>query len=321
LSPGALKLLLPDGPLRFLVSDLPLYRDDPYAFDIQLRENNTLMYYRGTTRLLSVRIHENGDIRAVTQADKAYGRYPSSKEAYAGMMREWKLEEANEMAIAFHDYLLKSAEACKNRYYGNRKEGYWQNRLCIDWGLRWQTNQQFMIIDRECVIGFDSEQEKRAFYDPLYRPYNEIRNQLQKEACKIWGKAREKPFGDELDILALDSQNNLVAIELKHGCNPGGIYWGPLQVLAYRDAFKSKLAVVTRGIKKLVEQKVLLGLLPQTALSRLPDDAFPAVKTVLVIGDPNLKSKCWDNLNRVVKELNVSKTDEDRDGLRLITLE
>ena len=39
------------------------------------------------------------------------------------------------------------------------------------------------------------------------------------------------------------------------------------------------------------------------------------------VGDPNRKSKCWDKLDRVVKELNVSKSIDDQDGLRLITLE
>jgi len=310
-----LKALRPKGVLRFLVSDLP--SADPYALDIQLREKDKLYYYHGRTSLLTIKLKVvGGNIKVNATANKAYNKCPEYKE----LMRTWVEVEDNKLRKAFLAYLPSAIDAANPKYYGEGTEGYWQNRLCIDWGLRALPSEKFIIIDRECVIGFVRTQDIDEFYRPLRKPYAEIRNRLQTNESKIFGKVREKPFGDELDMLALDKQKNLVVIELKYGNNLSGICWGPLQVLAYRDAFKSKLVEIAQDIKDLVTQKVSLGLLPRAALSRLPV-AFPSVKAVLAIAKPDFSSLCWNKLNRVIAECKVSQSIEDRENLRLITLE
>lgn len=316
LSPNILKALLPKGVLRFLVSDLP--SDDPYALDIQLREKDKLFYYHGTTSLLTIKLKDvGGNVKINATADKVYSKCPEYKE----LMRTWVQAEDDKLRKAFLDYLPSAIDTANPKCYSKGTEGYWQNRLCIDWGRRALPSEKFIIIDRECVIGFDSEQDIDKFYPPLRKPYAEIRNRLQTNESKIFGIIREKSFGDELDMMALDEQRNLIVIELKYGNNLSGICWGPLQVLAYRDAFKSTLAEIAPDIKELVTQKVSLGLLPPAASSRLPAGAFPKVKAVLAIAKPDLGNCCWDKLNRVISECKVSQSIEDMEDLRLITLE
>lgn len=291
-----------DQPFGFLVNDVPVATDDPAALDIHLREGNKLMYYRGTTRLLTVRItSRKGVFRVRASADKAYGRYPKCRREYAGLMKEWLADDAPAMRSAFLAYLPKAISAAGKQYYGNKKEGYWQNQLCVRFGRNWQPGDPWLIIDRECVLGFDSTKEKDAFYDKARRGYQKIRDTLQKVPNSKWGKPTGKAFGDELDMLALDTAGRLVVIELKHGANGSGIYWGPLQSGFYHEAFSTALAKVEGDIKKLVQQKIGLGLLPSKARTLLSGSALAMGEPVLAIAKPNENSACWDRMGQVLQ--------------------
>lgn len=72
-------LLAEDGELRFLITDVPeLSPDDPYALDIQIREGNKLMYYNGTTRLLTLqfrREYNKAPLTIKASAAAAQGNY------------------------------------------------------------------------------------------------------------------------------------------------------------------------------------------------------------------------------------------------------
>ncbi len=77
---------------------------------------------------------------------------------------------------------------------------------------------------------------------------------------KRFGQEDGKDFGDELDLLAIGPEQQLLAIEPKHGSNASGVCWGSLQVGLYRDAFKNALPYISDAIEALVHPKVSLGL-------------------------------------------------------------
>jgi len=52
------------------------------------------------------------------------------------------------------------------------------------------------------------------------------------------------------------------------------IYWGPLQVSLYKNAFEKSLQYISKDIKDMVKQKIRLGLLPSEAAKRLPVENF-----------------------------------------------
>ncbi|MCY2989371.1 MAG: hypothetical protein NTY19_16065 [Planctomycetota bacterium] len=55
LSDDFLRLLVPGGPLNFLIAGCPQSAvPDHYAVDVQLRAGNTIQYYHGTTSLLRI---------------------------------------------------------------------------------------------------------------------------------------------------------------------------------------------------------------------------------------------------------------------------
>ena len=242
---GYVAALKPGGPLNFLIHDLPLPSDEPFALDIHLREGNEIMYYHGTTRLLVLKLSmTDKKIQYEPSASPTYTGNPLSK-AHFDRLGKFGKSRPEHLKTALHKYLSAVLSIANPRYYSNRKEGYWQNRLCVRFGLDCLPDDDWMIFDRECVLGFDNVPEKKKMLDPIMSRYEKIRNRLQSKNPKRWGqpstaksKILQKSFGDELDILALNKRGDLLAVELKYGSNASGIYWGPLQVCVYRDAFQ-----------------------------------------------------------------------------------
>jgi hypothetical protein len=109
-------------------------------------------------------------------------------------------------------------------------------------------------------------------------------------------------LGNQCDFLAIGPSDELYCIELKHGSNTSGVYWGSLQVAVYATMFREALPSITDDIKAVVRQKVALGLLGKDAIDRLPGDGktFRKVVPVLAIAEPNDKSACWGRLNEVM---------------------
>ena len=300
----AFGLVAPNGPLHFLITDAAGSVDDRYAYDVQIRKSNTLMYYHGTTRVLTVHLATTGrSPRCKLDAAASYRKLGSYREL-AGAM---DTGNTSSMRAAFIHYLSDVVPRTHVRYYRNHKEGYWQNRLCVDFGRHCTAAAPWLVIDRECVIGFGDGNEKRTFYEDKLEAYTDIRDRLQEKDKARWGKPAAKTLGDELDLLAIDSDGQLLAIELKHGSNPGGVYWGPLQVMAYQDAFAQVLPGVSKGIRDLVEQKIKLGLLPQEAGARVAGDRLTCIRPVLAVAEPNPRSSCWRKLGIVLSALECSR--------------
>lgn len=294
--------MLPSGALRFLIDVALENRDDPYALDIQLREGNELMYYHGTTCLLTIRIsNRNSTLDITATAHEAYGQHAECRAEYAALMKTWRITESATLEQAVRFYLPKAIRAADARYYDNKKEGYWQNRLCVRFGPRWRCDDEWLILDRECVLGFDTSGEKTDFYAQAREKFAAFRRQLQDEDSTTWGQITDKGFGDELDLLAIDPAGRLVVLELKHGSNAAGIYWGPLQTYFYGDAFTSVLGEIRDDLLNLAHQKIRLGLLPEAAGSRLGREGLSRVEPVLAIAEPNENSACWDRMDQVLR--------------------
>ncbi len=286
---------LVNGPLRFLISDFSLWNPaDPFALDLQVREGDRLMYYHGTTALLTIG-HDSATGLLDISASSAYAQ----ASGYEDLIRKWRpvhLESSNSL---LPQYLLSAAAMSRDGYYRNREEGYWQNRLCFGFGRNWRPGMDWLIIDREAVVGFGNDAERKSVLEPIQKKYLEVKESLQRGDPAKWGQPNGKGLGNECDYLALGPSGELFCLELKHGANTSGIYWGCLQVAVYRDVFAAALRQITDDIKTLVHQKVTLGLLPREALSRLPQGEFRRVVPVLVIADPNDDSSCWDLLDQV----------------------
>ena len=145
------------GELRFLIDDVPSLSKNPFALDVQIREGNKLMYYHGTTRLLTLTFRKKGEdsvLKITASAAGAYGKYSECGQQYAALMKGWLLSDISGFKPAWQAYLKAAQLGAKDGYFSNQKEGYWQNRLCVESGKQWTPDREWLVIDRECVIGF-----------------------------------------------------------------------------------------------------------------------------------------------------------------------
>ena len=298
-----LPALLPGGAFSFLVTERPV--DDPFALDVQLRERNKIVFYHGMTRLLTVqlRIGANGEVEARAHAATAYGECEGCKEQYRALMKWWAIGEATAFRAALRAYLPAAVAAADPSYYRNRQEGYWQNRLCLRFGRQWTPQDEWLIIDRDCVIGFNNADEQKRFYERTRHAYQGVKDRLQNDDKGAWGEPDGQEFGDELDLLAINRNGDLATIELRHGDSASGIYWAPLQVGVYRDAFEAILSSVRPGIQELVRQKITLGLLPEAAGVRLEVSELKRVEPIVAVAEPRARSSCWQKMRQVVAEM------------------
>ena len=303
LSEDVKRALVKDSAWHFLIADIEGLSVDRFALDIQIREDNEIMYYHGTTRLLSVKFSNNAKTKvwfATASADEAYGGYPECSKEYSSLMKKpWPLKDAIVFKNAWQAYLEAALKGVKPQYYSNKQEGYWQNRLCIQFGPFWTPNDEWLVIDRECVIGFDNTPEKEKHYAEAKQSFSAIKCKLQHDNPAQWGQPDDKSFGDEVDMLAINKSGELVVIELKHGKNTSGIYWGPLQVGTYYQAFKTALLAIKEEIRAVALQKIDLGLLPSSARERVKTATLDLATPVLAIADPKPKSRCWTKMPKV----------------------
>lgn len=310
-----LKLRIP-----FLIQRInSLLPENQYAFDIHLRTNSELMVYHGGTCLLTIGFAEI-EHGKISFKSPSYCKRQGCAEKFSSLatvtsIKEGDIEAVTNLAGEFLVNAVLGEKIVCDRYFKNRKEGYWSNRLSIEYGRNWAPHKEWLIIDREAVLGFKTELQKSAFYNGFRAKVQSVKQALQLSDPKQWGKlvamnegkdeCANFDFGDELDFLAIGPEKQLLCIELKHGSYTSGIYWGPLQASVYRDAFSSQLRNISDSILKIVRQRVSLGLLPQKALERLPEDSFQSVEGILAVADyePNARSTCWQKALTVNSEL------------------
>ena len=285
-----------------ILSLTPECKHNEYAFDIHQRENSKLMVYHGGTHILTMDFSkiESGTIHFISEC---HGNGRGCDEEYNKIKHLTKVDDSNidEITNLVCTFLLKVVTIVNPDYYGNLKEGYWSSKLSIDYGRNWRPDMEWLIIDREAVLGFDNQPQKDAFYESYKKNAQLIKDEFQNKRPKEFGKETlTNDFGDELDCLAIGLNKELVCIELKHGSNVSGIYWGPLQASVYCDAFSAQLDSISESIKTMVQQKIRLGLLPTEAKKRLPDGNFKVIQGFLAVaGDINKKSGCWKKAKEV----------------------
>lgn len=301
-----------------------------YAFDVHIREKSELMIYHGGTCLLIINCTgiKGKASDTVLFKSPSYGKGKGCDNEFFLFRGERKIGDINQLIPYICDFLAKvvatSTHAVHLKFYRNMKEGYWSSRLSIDYGRNWRPGTEWLIIDREAVLGFEEVREKSSFYQYKLET-QKIKRMLQTTDPKKWGTPNpdgaECEFGDELDFLAIGPEKQLQCIELKHASYTSGIYWGPLQASVYLKAYSQAVDNISENIKKLVRQKVRLGLLPPGATELLPDGNFAQVEGILAIADVDKKlmSTCWNKAIKVNDKLDmpVKMLRSDFDGSRM----
>jgi hypothetical protein len=223
------ELIEKGGKLRWLF-DFVKTRDD---LDFLIGKNISkewISVYRGLSRVLTITKTKEIDIVKLDGArayknisPKLYGKKSTS------VIFRKELE---------HLVNIVSKNEKFNRYYKNKKEGYYQNILSRRYGICGDKNDDFVIIDKEAVVGYLNQNEKDIAFNKLQPKYKQFQKDISAKNCTRYGKNNEKKaVGNELDFLALDKNGNILLIEYKHGTNTSGIYLSPIQIGMYYDIF------------------------------------------------------------------------------------
>lgn len=285
-------LIEKDGPLRWLFEYVKHNQD----LDFLVGKNNQkewISVYRGLSRILTILpCREVGRIK-VDAAD-AYKSLAAKKriDIYGN-------KEVSDLVIGMLDSFV---EIVRNnprfdRYYQIKEEGYYQNILSRRYGMCGAPNDEFVIVDKEAVIGYASEKEKAKEYSSFHARYKNLLKAISAKDPQQYGSnLGKKPIGNEVDFLALDKNSNLLMIEYKHGTNTSGIYLSPIQIGLYYDLYNDfyikKTELFRDAIFSMLQQKQEIGLInPAWPKPRGIKDVIP----VLIISEFNKNSVAKDN--------------------------
>jgi len=262
--------------------------------------------YRGLSRILTILpCKERGKVK-IDAAD-----------AYKRLSSNIKIDIYGKKGISdlTCNQLDALVESVKNdtkfiRYYQNRQEGYYQNILSRKYGICGTPKDEFVIIDKEAVIGYESEAEKKKKYGPLHARYKKLLSTVSARNPKRFGSnLGKKPIGNEVDFLALDKEGNLLIIEYKHGTNTSGIYLSPLQIGMYYDLFldyrnKCK-ASFDDAIISMLKQKQEIGLI--NSAWKIPK-RIREIVPLLIISEQNCRSAAERNFKDVLEIVHAKMT-------------
>ena len=292
LSPKFAQLLEIGGELRWLF-DFVKERPD---LDLLIGKNNDIQWisvYRGLSRCVT--INEKGKINGA----KAYKQIcPDLYGSTLGFEKELKkLLSIIEKEPKFDRYY-------KNKKAKDGKEGYFQNEFSRKYGILSDSNSEFVIIDKEVVIGYENKTIKEELLTPQKEKYEEMFRKISSSDSKRYGST-EKRFGNELDFLALDKNGNILLIEFKHGGKKGntsGIYLSPLQIGLYYDIFTDYYKNYKKEFKdvifKMLKQKQEIGVISKEW--QCPK-SINKIIPVLIISEYRERSSAGEKYKEIMK--------------------
>lgn len=283
-------LLEKSGELRWLFDFVKNHSE----LDFLIGKNNSkewISVYRGLTRIVSISTSKKSTIQ-ISGAGKYENLVPNL----------YGRKQTNENFQKGIELLINQIEQDRSfdRYYNNKKEGYYQNELSRKYGICGSPDSDFLIIDKETVIGYKDTAEKNDIFGSIQHKYKLIQKLISQENPKRYGKDLEsKAIGNELDFLALDKAGNILLIEYKHGNNTSGIYLSPLQIGLYYDIFthfpKSEFE---SAVFEMLEQKQKIGLINP---GWKKPDRINEIIPVLIISEYNYRSSAKEKFNEILQ--------------------
>lgn len=229
--------------------------------------------YRGTSRILTLRGSDKGRF-----SWEAAGAYKDI--APANLFKKPTKE-------LFKEYLSKIRKESKfYRYYEapgkkEKKEGYYQNLIGRRYTFEGKESDDFIIIDKEFVLGFKDDATKAKWNGEIAAKLEGEIEQFRQGYKGELPKQIKNEYG-EFDFLALNKKGDILIMELKQN-DPSKTALSPIQVCFYyrqlEKFLKSNLDDVYTSIKSLVEQKQKLGLVHSnfTFPNKLSGNIVPCV--------------------------------------------
>ena len=200
-----------------------------------------------------------------------------------------------------------------------KEEGYYQNLISRRYSLFCEENDNFVIIDKEFVLGYCDNTVKEEITNPVQIKYDGIIHSLSAkyDYCK-----NIKQPGTECDFVGLTRSGDILLLELKRYEDTTKIYLSPIQAGKYVDLtteyVKRFYDDFCHNVLYMVAQKIRMGILkPKWEMpTKLSGKIIPAV---VVGGNPSKEAKKRFIIVREAVKKDITLYTCDEQG-KLITL-
>lgn len=178
------------------------------------------------------------------------------------------------------------------RYYiskGQKKEGYYQNLISRRYTLFCKESDDFIIIDKEFVLGYKDKVTRKEWTDRIKAKYESIAHKLENTNGF---PAEIKLPGTECDFVGLSKDGDILLFELKRHEDTAKIYLSPMQIGMYDDLTKQYIAKYAQTwedvILEMAQQKIDMGILkPKWSL---PKHLSGIIRLAVVVGGESSKT-------------------------------
>lgn len=234
------------------------------------RKRSWFSVYRGTGRVMTISAHK------VTAADSYKELMPTS----------FFLKPT---VADFDIYLEKIRQKSQlNRYYetNEKKEGFYQNLIGRRYTFQNKEDDDFIIIDKEFVLGFCSDEIRESWCSDIVKKQEDLIKGFR-QICPRLPKDISPRYA-EFDFLGLNWDGDIIIMELKQN-DPQKTYLSPVQVGYYYRQFSKLLkeddGQLYRNIKKMIQQKIEMGLINLPVGKKLPEKLSGKVKSCVIVGE------------------------------------
>lgn len=250
--------------------------------------------YRGTGRVLTFASRRNG--YKIDAAD-AYKRIAPI------VFFEHPTEDS------FVEYLSNIREAPNlKRYYesdNEKKEGFYQNLIGRRYTFSTKTEDDFIIIDKEMVVGFKDEATKTSWNEDIISNIEALIRDLRRDYNGSLPQDIHSKYG-EFDFLAMTWDGDIIIMELKQN-DPQKTYLSPIQVRFYYEQFKKLMKedidFLSANIMRMVQQKINLGIINIPEGKSLPNKLSKKIRTCVIVGEDKKLSQTVRDRFRSVRDI------------------
>ena len=249
--------------------------------------------YRGTGRVLTFASRRNG--YKIDAAD-----------TYKKIATTDFFERPTENS--FVEYLSNIREAPNLQHYyesdKGKREGFYQNLIGRRYTFNTKAEDDFIIIDKEMVVGFKDEVTKTAWNKDIISNIEALIRNLRRDYKGRLPKDISSKYG-EFDFLAMTWDGDIIIMELKQD-DSLKTSLSPIQVRFYDEQFHKLLKEnkdISDNIMKMVQQKVDMGIINVPKGRSLPQKLSGKIETCVIVGEEKSLSPTICDRFRVVRKI------------------
>ena len=263
---------------KWLIEFVKKHKELDFQTGFDQKQNKSwFSVYRGTSRILQITYFDKSE-RVKIDAATSYMKLGSYPKQLDEKHLEAYLNEINENPN-YGKYYIDSK--------GDRKEGYYQTLIARRYTFENKIDDDFVIFDKELVLGFINEAEKKSWNELVAKKQNETIQKLRSKSKERLPKTIKAEYG-EIDFMGLTWDGYLVIMELKKDAADG---LSPIQIDYYGLQFERLMTEemqdrLYKVIREMILQKKRMGLIKWTPKSKeLPNGLSGGVRMYIVVGN------------------------------------